>query len=135
MEWSVLLWILMVVMAAVLLFIMVFFIIELSDLASDFVSPVECCRKLSPIILPEYFAQLTMTVLMLITLNFTAFIINAPLAAYHVYSYQTKSYWLDPTDIFPKIDEKRRVFFIKLGFYLILFFYYLYCMIMSLISD
>ena len=67
-----------------------------------------------------------MTFLMLITLNVIAFLINLPLAAYHVYALQSKKYWLDPTNIFPTLGEHRRVCFIKLAFYLILFFYYLY---------
>lgn len=42
---------------------------------------------------------------------------------------------LDATEIFRKLNVHKRESFVKLGFHLLLFFFYLYSMIVALIRD
>ena len=42
---------------------------------------------------------------------------------------------LDATEIFRKLNVHKKESFIKLGFHLLMFFFYLYCMIVALIRD
>lgn len=42
---------------------------------------------------------------------------------------------LDATEIFRKLNVHKKESFIKLGFHLIMFFFYLYSMIVALIKD
>ena len=46
-----------------------------------------------------------------------------------------KSLWYDATEIFRSLQQKKQESFIKLGFYLLGFFLYLYRMIESLVSG
>jgi hypothetical protein len=62
-------------------------------------------------------------------------LINAPLAAYHAQRLQNSKHWYDPTEIFRRLPEHKKESFIKLAFYLLCFFYYLYRMILAIISN
>ena len=42
---------------------------------------------------------------------------------------------LDATEIFRKLNVHKKESFIKLGFHLLMFFFYLYCMVVALIRD
>jgi hypothetical protein len=51
---------------------------------------------------------------------------------YRIYE---KNHLLDATEIFRKLNTHKKESFIKLGFHLLLFFWYLYSMIVALIRD
>lgn len=68
----------------------------------------------------------TITALFLLSGQITAFLINVPLLAYNVQRYRTGAYLLDATEIFRTLSLHKKESFIKLGFYLLSFFYYLY---------
>jgi len=124
-----------VVMAAGLLFSMVFFIIMFSDLECDYINPIDLCNKLNQFVLPENIAQAFLTFLFLINFQWIAFLINAPLVAWNVNKITNKNHMYDATEIFRTLGTHKKECFIKLGFYLITFFYYLYRMILALIKD
>ncbi|ORZ31237.1 ER to Golgi transport-like protein [Catenaria anguillulae PL171] len=124
-----------VVMAAVLLFAMVFFIIMFSDLECDYINPIDLCSKLNQYVLPEYAAHGFLTVAFLLTGSWTALILNLPLAAYHIKKVMDQKHRYDPTEIFRTLQAHKREALAKLGFYLLCFFYYLYRMIVGLIAD
>jgi protein cornichon len=46
-----------------------------------------------------------------------------------------KKFHYDATEIFRTLPDQKKECFVKLGFYLILFFYYLYRMIDALVSG
>ncbi|OBZ69950.1 ER-derived vesicles protein ERV14 [Grifola frondosa] len=105
-----------VLMAAGLLFTMVFFIIMFSDLECDYINPIDLCNKLNQFVLPENIAHAFLALLFLLSGQWIAFLLNAPLLAFN-------------------INKIRKESFIKLGFYLLSFFYYLYRMILALIQE
>ncbi|KNZ74867.1 ER-derived vesicles protein ERV14 [Termitomyces sp. J132] len=108
-------------MAAVLLFCMVFFIIMFSDLECDYINPIDLCNKLNQFVLPENVAHAFLTLLFLLSGQWVAFFLNAPLVAIF-----TKAHMYDATEIFRTLPAHKKESFIKLGFYLLSFFYYLY---------
>lgn len=68
--------------------------------------------------------------------------LNMPLIAYHINKYRTRPLRsgfgiYDPTTIMNAqvLSLAQREGWIKLGFYMITFFYYLYCMISELIRE
>ncbi|KAI9168255.1 hypothetical protein H9P43_007627 [Blastocladiella emersonii ATCC 22665] len=124
-----------VVMAAVLLFAMVFFIIMFSDLECDYINPIDLCAKLNQFVLPEFAAHWFLTSAFLVTGSWVALAINLPLAGYHVKKILDKKHKYDPTEIFRTLQVHKRESLGKLGFYLICFFYYLYRMIVGLINE
>jgi len=124
-----------VLMAAGLLFCMVFFIIMFSDLECDYVNPIDLCNKLNQFVIPENAAHGLLTVLLLLSGQWLAFLLNLPLLLYNAYRIQHNTHMYDATEIFRSLGQRKQVTFIKLGFYLLSFFYYLFKMIVALIAE
>ncbi|KAJ3416826.1 Elongation of fatty acids protein 2 [Chytridiales sp. JEL 0842] len=76
-----------VVMAAVLLFAMVFYIIMFSDLECDYINPIDLCNKLNQFVLPENFAHGFLWLMFLLTGSWISLLINTPLLVYHANKY------------------------------------------------
>ncbi|KAM6502498.1 ER-derived vesicles protein ERV14 [Amanita muscaria] len=124
-----------VLMAAGLLFSMVFFIIMFSDLECDYINPIDLCNKLNQLVLPEYAAHATLTLFFLLSGQWVALLINLPLLAFNANKVYTKAHMYDATEIFRALPAHKKESFIKLGFFLLSFFYYLYRMIVALIAE
>ncbi|KAG0290081.1 hypothetical protein BGZ98_003594 [Dissophora globulifera] len=124
-----------VIVGAGLLFVKVFFVILISDLEVDYINPIELCNKLNQFVIPEMFVQAFMTFIFLISGQWIATLWNLPLVAYNVNKVMNEKHMFDPTEIFRTLGQHKKECFIKLGFYLLSFFYYLYRMILALVSD
>ncbi|RIB12790.1 cornichon [Gigaspora rosea] len=114
------------IMAAALLFMMVFFTIMFSDLECDYINPIDLCNKLNQFVLPEMLAHAFLGFAFFINGSWIAFAINAPLVAFNVQKISNNRHMYDATEIFRTLGQHKKECFIKLGFYLICFFYYLY---------
>ena len=92
-------------------------------------------------VLPEMIAHAFLTLLFLLSGQWLAFLLNAPLVAYNVNKWvcihfahttrltiriMSKNHMYDATEIFRTLSGHKKESFIKLGFYLVSFFYYLY---------
>lgn len=97
-----------------------------SDLECDYINPIDLCNKLNQFTLPEMIAHATLTVLFLLSGQWIAFLLNAPLVAFNANKVMNKNHLLDATEIFRTLSGHKKECFIKLGFYLLSFFYYLY---------
>ncbi|KAF5326149.1 hypothetical protein D9611_000300 [Ephemerocybe angulata] len=124
-----------VLAAAGLLFCMVFFIIMFSDLECDYINPIDLCNKLNQFVIPENAAHALLTLLFLLSGQWTACILNLPLVAWNVNKFLNKDHMYDATEIFRTLGRHKKETFFKLGFYLLSFFYYLYRMIVALIAE
>ena len=96
---------------------------------------------LEPLVLPEYILHVLFNFLFLIAGEWFSLVLNAPLIAYHMHRYMNRPVMsgaglYDPTSIMnaDTLNKCQREGWIKLAFYLLSFFYYLYGMIYSLIS-
>ncbi|KAF8622717.1 hypothetical protein AX15_006808 [Amanita polypyramis BW_CC] len=121
--------------SAVLLFGTVFFIVMFSDLESDYINPIDLCNKLNQFVLPEYAAHAFLSLCFLLSGQWFTLLLNAPLLAYNANKVINKSHMYDATEIFRTLERDKKEIFVKLGFYLFSFFYYLYCMIAALVAD
>ncbi|XP_014209936.1 protein cornichon [Copidosoma floridanum] len=126
---------------AFLIFFAIFHVIAFDELKTEFKDPIDQCNSLNPLVLPEYAIHLIMNVLFLISGQWFALIFNVPLIAYHINRYRTRPVMTspglyDPTSIMNMNDLNKcqREGWVKLAFYLLSFFYYLYGMISSLIN-
>ncbi|TIA91282.1 hypothetical protein E3P99_01146 [Wallemia hederae] len=124
-----------VLAAAGLLFTMVFFIIMFSDLECDYINPIDLCNKLNKFILPEVGFHGFLTTLFLLSGQWLSLVINAPLLLFNANKVYHNNYFYDATEIFRTLSSHKKQSFIKLGFYLICFFFYLYKLIVALIKD
>lgn len=64
-----------------------------------------------------------------------AFVLNLPLLAYNIKKFLDNAHLLDATEIFRTLNKHKKESFVKLGFHLVMFFFYLYSMIVALIRD
>jgi hypothetical protein len=129
------LYLLSVLVNAVNLFLQVFFTIMYSDLECDYINPIDLCNRLNAYIVPEAAVHGFLTFLFLINGYWVALILNLPLAAFNVKKILDKAHLLDATEIFRTLNKHKKESFIKLGFHLVMFFFYLYSMIVALIRD
>jgi hypothetical protein len=62
-------------------------------------------------------------------------LLNVPLFAFNGHRIYNNTHLLDATEIFRTLGKHKKESFIKLGFHLLMFFFYLYCMIAALVRD
>ncbi|XP_015912188.1 protein cornichon homolog 4 [Parasteatoda tepidariorum] len=124
-----------------LLFLTVYVVITLSDLECDYLNAQQCCSKLNRWVLAEIIAQALVTLFLLIEWHWILFLINLPMTCWQVYKKVTVPSGnfgiYDPTEIHNRgnLKQHMRDSMIRLAFYLIFFFVYLYCMIISLLMK
>lgn len=129
------------ILDAVLIFFSIFHIIAFDELKTDYKNPIDQCGSLNPLVLPEYFIHILINLLFLLGGEWFSLALNVPLIAYHINRYRTRPIMssaglYDPTSIMnaDTLGKCQREGWIKMAFYLISFFYYLYGMIYNLIS-
>ncbi|KAF2968075.1 hypothetical protein GQX73_g5514 [Xylaria multiplex] len=144
-----------VLINAVNLFLQVFFTIMYSDLewyvlaqlgtkaselhsapsSSDYINPIDLCNRLNTYIIPEAAVHGFLTLLFLVNGYWVALVLNLPLLGWNIKKILDNTHLLDATEIFRKLNVHKKESFFKLGFHLIMFFFYLYSMIVALIKD
>ncbi|RPB27435.1 cornichon [Terfezia boudieri ATCC MYA-4762] len=129
------LYLLAVLLNAANLFLQVFFTIMYSDLECDYINPIDLCNRLNTYILPEAAVHAFLSLLFLINGYWMAFVLNLPLLAYNIKKFLDNAHLLDATEIFRTLNKHKKESFVKLGFHLVMFFFYLYSMIVALIRD
>jgi len=134
-------YILALLLTAVLIFFVIYQIIAFDELKTDYKNPIDQCHSLNPLVLPEYFIHSVFTLLFLCVGEFLTVLLNAPLIAYHIHRYMNRPVMsgpglYDPTTIMnaDELSRGQKEGWIKLAFYIISFFYYLYSMIYTLVS-
>ncbi|NXJ25402.1 CNI1 protein, partial [Dicrurus megarhynchus] len=125
-------------------------VICIDELKTDYKNPIEQCNSLNQVcfafllalVLPEYLLHVIFTFLFVLSFQLGGLCWNIPLIAYHCHRYirrpvMTGPGIYDPTTILNKNELQRalREGWIKLGFYLISFFYYLYAMIYMMVTS
>ncbi|XP_028171304.1 protein cornichon homolog 4 [Ostrinia furnacalis] len=124
-----------------ILFLLVYYIITLSDLECDYLNAQECCEKLNYWLLPKYIAHSFITFLLLLHGQLVLFLINLPMFIWLTFEYLTIPQGnlgaYDPAEIHNRGNLKKhlRDVMIYIGYYLIFFFIYLYCFILALLKG
>ena len=129
------LFILAVVANCINLFGQVHFTILYADLEADYINPIELCSKVNQLIVPEAALHAILSLLFLLNGYWFVFLLNLPVLAYNINKIYNKAQLLDATEIFRTLGKHKRESFMKLGFHLLMFFFYLYRMIMALIEN
>ncbi|EFX67993.1 protein cornichon-like [Daphnia pulex] len=130
------------VLDAFLIFFSIFHIIAFDELKTDYKNPIDQCSSLNPLVLPEYAIHILFNLMFLFAGEWFTLMFNIPLIAYHIHRYLNRPVMsgaglYDPTNIMNQdvLNKCQREGWIKLAFYLLSFFFYLYGMIRSLISS
>ncbi|UYV82992.1 hypothetical protein LAZ67_22001648 [Cordylochernes scorpioides] len=107
-------------------------VITLSDLECDYLNAKQCCKKLNWCVLPEIVAHSLLTLLILLCSKWVLLLFLLPMTLYQIYCYRQVPKGnigtYDPTEIHNRRTLKRhmRESMIRLAFYLIFFFIFLY---------
>ncbi|KAJ2548796.1 hypothetical protein EV175_004692 [Coemansia sp. RSA 1933] len=128
-------YILALIMAGILLFGAVYFVIMLTDLECDYINPIDLANNLNTYVMPDLAAQMALVLVFLLLGEWTSMLLNLPLAAWNVTKVINNRQFYDATEVFRTLPKHKRENFAKVGFYLICFFYYLYSMIITLVNE
>ncbi|KAJ1643248.1 hypothetical protein J3B02_002937 [Coemansia erecta] len=129
------LYILALIMAGVLLFGAVYFVIMLTDLECDYINPIDLANNLNTYVMPEMVAHLFLFVMFLLLGEWMSMLLNLPLVGWNVVKVVNARQFYDATEVFRTLPKHKRENFVKVAFYLICFFYYLYSMIITLVNE
>ncbi|OAD62420.1 Protein cornichon like protein 4, partial [Eufriesea mexicana] len=116
-------------------------VVTLSDLECDYLNAQECCSKLNMWIVPKLVAHSFLEFLLLIHGELILCLVNLPMTVWLMCEYfgvpSGNMGVYDPTEIHNRGQLKRHIrdCMIYLGYYLIFFFIYLYCMIIALLKG
>ncbi|KAF4532692.1 hypothetical protein B566_EDAN002928 [Ephemera danica] len=124
-----------------ILFLLIYFVITLSDLECDYLNAQQCCSKLNFWVLPKFGAQAFINIMLLLHEHWILMLVNLPMTMWYAFELyavpkgNTGVY--DPTEIHNRGQLKKhmRDCMIYLGFFLVLFFIYLYCLIIALLKG
>ncbi|CAO3695193.1 unnamed protein product [Rhizopus stolonifer] len=105
-----------VIMAALLLFTMVFFVIMFSDLECDYINPINLCNKLNQFVLPEMGAHAFLFLIFFVSGSWWAALLNLPLFAYNVRKVTSGRHMYNATEIFEHYPNIKRKASSKLDF-------------------
>jgi len=124
-----------------LLFLIVYYVITLSDLECDYLNAQQCCSNLNIWVLPRIVAHAVVVILLMFTGKWMILLIAFPVTMALVYEYiktpRGNVGIYDPAEIHNGGQLKRhmRNCMIGLGYYLIMFFVFLYCMILAMLAS
>ncbi|CAG0914869.1 unnamed protein product [Notodromas monacha] len=125
----------------VMLFLLIYFVITLSDLECDYLNARMCCSKLNIWVIPMLFLQTVLSVTLLFMSHWILFLVNLPANSWMLYEFwnvpKGNLGLYDPAEIHNRGQLKAHMkhCLIRLGNFLILFFVYLYCCISAMIKD
>lgn len=124
-----------------LLFLLIYYEIVFSDLECDYLNAQECCLKLNQWVLPKLFAHMFLSLLLVLNGNWILLLFNLPMTLWLIYDIykvpQGNIGVYDPTEIHNRgqLSKYMKQTLICIGFYLIFFFIYLYCLMTSLLKG
>ncbi|XP_059616432.1 protein cornichon homolog 4 [Phlebotomus argentipes] len=123
------------------LFVLVYYVIILSDLECDYLNAQQCCSKLNFWVLPRAGAHVFLVIFLIINGHWWLVFFNFPLVTWIIYEIARipsgNMGIYDPTEIHNRgmVQKHLRDCMINLVFYLMAFFIYLYCMIMAMLKG
>ncbi|GAM24784.1 hypothetical protein SAMD00019534_079590, partial [Acytostelium subglobosum LB1] len=126
MDFTLLLWLVVLVITSILVFFGVFSIVALTDLESDLVNPVDLARRLNPIFKLENIIHSVLSVILLIHFNIYLILWNLPLVVMHIMWYTNDQHRVFATEIFRVLPVYKKRYTLKTAFYIVSFFIYLY---------
>ncbi|RNA25982.1 cornichon -like protein [Brachionus plicatilis] len=130
------------ILTAILIFFAIWHVIAFDELKNDQKNPIEQCNTLNPLVLPEYISHTVMVLLIVLGGDLLTFFLNLPILIFNFNKYKNRPVMsrfgiYDPTLVMngDVLNREMKEGWIKLAFYMVSFFYYLYSFISTLISS
>ncbi|GAB2295508.1 hypothetical protein Dimus_029673 [Dionaea muscipula] len=121
MDWDLILWLIVFLSNIVLLTLLIYQIICLSDLEADYMNPYESSSNINGVVLPEFLLQGALCVLFLLSGRWIMFLMSSPLAFYHLRLFLKREHLVDVTEIFQALKWEKKLRLKKLAAYLFFF--------------
>lgn len=124
-----------------LIFILVFFIITLSDLECDYLNAQECCGRLNFWNIPKLWIQLVIPILLILSGHWLLVGVNLPICAWLIrqfhYVRRGNLGEYDPAEIHNAGQLRRHMIHvgIHLAWQMVSFFMYLYCLLDAVMKE
>ncbi|KAL9647784.1 hypothetical protein ABK040_001354 [Willaertia magna] len=130
------LWLLVWLFSIVHPFLNGIYLISFLEYEHNQISSMSLCKNVNIMIKIEYITHILLFVILSVFFNSTyiALILNVPIIIYHIKCYLDKSYELDPTDLYREIGKRKKEAIAHIIYYVILFGFYLYSFIRSVIE-
>uniref|UniRef100_A0A915DCN8 Cornichon n=1 Tax=Ditylenchus dipsaci TaxID=166011 RepID=A0A915DCN8_9BILA len=124
------------------IFFAVYTVICMDELKNDCSSPIETSVNLNQLILPEYGAHVFVLTMFVLSRQLLPILFNLPLVVYHLHRYSNRPMMselgiYDATKLLNRdqLQLVTREGWVKIGFYLLSFFYYLYALIYTMVTT
>jgi len=98
-------------------------------------NPIDVCRTLNILVLPEFYLLWLGAAMYLLTLNWVELLFSLPLAAYNAYQMFRKQHYYDPTQAHRVRSLVKKRALLKLAFFVLLFFWSLYRLVSFINSS
>lgn len=124
-----------------ILLLLIYYVLTLADLESDYINAQECCARLNIWVVPKFGVHAFLCILLLLDGHWIMLSLNMPMViwlGYELYSQPRDSLGVyDPIDIHSRglMRVHLRNCMIYLGYYFVMFFVAVYCCISSLIKG
>ncbi|XP_060711510.1 protein cornichon homolog 3 isoform X2 [Hemiscyllium ocellatum] len=129
------------VLCSSLIFFAIWNIIAFDELRKDLRNPIDQCNPLHALVLPEYSIHGLFCIMFLCAQEWLTLGLNIPLLFYNLWRYfhnptDSNELMYDPVTVMndETLNYCQKEAWCKMSFYLMSFFYYLYCMIDTLVS-
>jgi len=135
------LFILCLLIVGALVFVLIYFIITLSDLECDYLNAQECCAKLNFWNIPKLWCQLFIVFILLISGHWLMFLIHIPISIFLIrrffYFPRGNIGEYDPAEIHNAGMMRKHMIGVgvHLTWQLIGFFFYLYCLLDAVMKE
>lgn len=96
-------------------------IVILTDLEADYINIYDTASRINRIIVPEFAVQGVLCAFFLVTWHWLMFLITVPLTCYNVMLFWKRQHLFDVTEAFRFLNAEKKLRFVKLGFYLVVF--------------
>ncbi|XP_054744981.1 protein cornichon homolog 4 [Anastrepha obliqua] len=124
-----------------ILLLLIYYVLTLADLECDYLNAQECCARLNFWVIPKFGSHAILCIILLLGGHWIMFILNIPMVmwlCYELYRQPRDSLGVyDPVDIHSHglLKVHLRNCMIYLGYYFIMFFVALYCLISALLKG
>jgi len=138
---DILLFSLSLVDTGVLIFILVFFIITLSDLECDYLNAQECCGRLNFWNIPKLWSQLFLPIALTLTGHWYLVLLNLPISVWLIRKFHCVRRGnigeYDPAEIHNAGQLRKHMIHVSLhlAWQMVSFFVYLYCLLDAVMQE
>ncbi|CAN1186104.1 Protein cornichon homolog 4 [Linum perenne] len=128
-------WLISFFFVIALIFIVIFQLMCLADLESDYINPYDSSSRINKAILPEYIAEAALCFFFLVTGHWCMALVCAPYLYYNVRLYMRRQHLIDVTEVFNLLRGEMNQRIYKLVYLILLLFLAIFWMIMTALED